>query len=84
VNERLHHVARTLAEATAVAGLIAIGAIAPAAGALAQPVRDAGTSTNERSTAVASDHHPRTAPGAITSTNPLARSRGPGAGAGLL
>ena len=84
MNEHLHHVTRTLAEATAVAALIAIGALAPAAAALAQPVHDAGTSTHERSTAVARDHHPRTAPGAITFTNPLARSRGPGAGAGLL
>jgi len=34
--------------------------------------------------AVARDHHPRATPAAITFTNPLGRSRGPGAGAGLL
>jgi hypothetical protein len=84
MNEHLHHITRMLAEATVAAALIAIGALAPAAGALAQPAHDAGTSTNARSTAVARDHHPRTAPGLITFTNPLTRSRGPGAGAGLL
>jgi hypothetical protein len=79
-----HHITRTLAEATVAAALITIGGLAPAAGALAQPTHDAGTSTNERPAAVARDHHPRMAPGTITFTNPLARSRGPGTGAGLL
>ena len=64
-------------------GLAAIAALAPT-GALAQPTHDAGTSTNERPAAVARDHHPRMAPGTITFPNPLARSRGPGTGAGLL
>jgi hypothetical protein len=66
------------------AALIAIGALSPTTGALAQPAHDAGTSTNEHATAVARNHHPRATPGAITFTNPLGRSRGPGAGAGLL
>ena len=34
--------------------------------------------------AVARDHRPRATPWAITFTNPLGRSRGSGAGAGLL
>jgi hypothetical protein len=66
------------------AALIAIGALSPTAGALAQPAHDAGTSTNARATAAARHHHPRATPGAITFTNPLGRSRGPGTGAGLL
>jgi hypothetical protein len=49
--------------------LITIGALAPTAGALARPARD---------------RHPRATAAAITFTNPLGRSRGPGAGAGLL
>lgn len=49
--------------------LITIGALAPTAGALAQPARD---------------QHPRATAPAITFTNPLGRSRGLGAGAGLL
>jgi hypothetical protein len=67
-----------------VAAVIAIGALSPAGAALAQPTYDVGTSTNEYATAVARDHHPRVTPGAITFTNPLGRSRGSGAGAGLL
>jgi hypothetical protein len=66
------------------AALIAVGALSPATGALAQPAHDVGTSTSAHATAVVSDHHPRATPGAITFTNPLGRSRGPGAGAGLL
>jgi hypothetical protein len=69
---------------TIAAALIAIGALLPTAGALAQPAHDADTSTNAHATAVARDHHPRATPGAITFTNPLGRSRGPGTGAGLL
>jgi hypothetical protein len=53
-------------------------------GALAQPAPDVGTSTSEHAMAVARDHRPRATPRAITFTNPLGRSRGPGAGAGLL
>jgi hypothetical protein len=66
------------------AALIAIGALALAPGALAQPVHDIGTSTNKHATPIARDHYPRATPGTITFTNPLGRSRGPGAGAGLL
>jgi hypothetical protein len=67
------------------AALIALGALTPTAGALAQPARDIGSATTKPATAVARDHHhPRARPGAITFTNPLGRSRGPGAGAGLL
>jgi hypothetical protein len=69
---------------TVAAALITIGALAPATAAVAQPPHDVGTSTNAHATAVAREHHPRAAPWAITFTNPLGRSRGPGAGAGLL
>src|SRR5690242_9875001 len=62
--------------------LIAIGALAPATGALAQPAGDAGLSTVQHATAVALNHHRRATPGPITFTNPLGRTRGPGAGAG--
>jgi hypothetical protein len=64
--------------------LIAIGALALHPGALAQPVHDIGTSTNKHATPIAREHHPRATPGTITFTNPLGRTRGPGAGAGLL
>jgi hypothetical protein len=67
-----------------VATLIAIGALAPTPGTLARPLHDIGPSTNQRAKSVASDHHPRATPATITFTNPLGRSRGPGAGAGLL
>ena len=67
-----------------VAALVAIAALSPAGAALAQPAYEVGASTNEYATAIARDHHPRATPGAITFTNPLGRSRGPGAGAGLL
>jgi hypothetical protein len=61
-------------------GLIAIAALLPA-GALAQPMQDAATPA----TAQAHTHHSLTATRPpITFTNPLGRSRGPGAGAGLL
>ena len=84
MDEHLRHITRTLRDATVAAAFLAIGALAPAAAALAQPASDAAASRNERSTAVARDHDPRTAPGRITFSNLLARSRGPGAGAGLL
>jgi hypothetical protein len=64
-------------------GLTAIAALAPA-GALAQPPHDLGTPANKLAKAVPHDHSPNTTPGSITFTNPLGRSRGPGAGAGLL
>jgi hypothetical protein len=67
-----------------IAALIAIGALTPTAGALAQPAHEIGTSPNKHAAPIARDHHPRATPGAITFTNPLGRSRGPGAGAGLL
>jgi hypothetical protein len=66
------------------AALVAIGTLSPAPSALAQPARDAGTSMNQQATLVARDHRPRGTLGTITLTNPLGRSRGPGAGAGLL
>jgi hypothetical protein len=69
---------------TMAAALFTIGALAPAAGALAQPAYDAGTSTNGYATAVPRDQHSRATPAAITFTNPLGNSRGSGAGAGLL
>jgi hypothetical protein len=66
------------------AALIALGALTPTTGALAQPAYDIASATTKPATAVARDHHPRATPGAITFSNPLGRSRGPGAGAGLL
>ena len=80
-------ITRALAEAHVAelaAALIAIGALLPAAGALARPAYDIGTGTGKHATPIARDHHPRANPGTITFTNPLGRSRGPGAGAGLL
>jgi hypothetical protein len=80
-----HHVAhRRRRRHTMAAALITIGALAPAAGAVAQPAYDVGTLTNEHATAVPGDQHPRATPAAITFTNPLGKSRGSGAGAGLL
>jgi hypothetical protein len=67
-----------------VAALIAICALGPTAGALAQPPHDIGSATTKHATAVARNHHLRATHGEITFTNPLGRSRGPGAGAGLL
>jgi hypothetical protein len=64
-------------------GLAAIAALAPT-GALAQPTHDAATRASAH-TGVAHRHHsPSAMRPSITSTNPLGRSRGPGAGAGLL
>jgi len=57
---------------------------APVLGALAERAHDVGTSPNEHAPAVARDHHTRATPWDITFTNPLGRSRGPGAGAGWL
>jgi hypothetical protein len=77
-----------------VAALVAIGALAPTAGALAQPADSViakGQSHDEQVTrvtpqelAAACGTDVPATPGTITFTNPLGRSRGPGAGAGLL
>jgi hypothetical protein len=64
-------------------GLAAIAALLPA-GALAQPPHDAATSAKAQADAVHRDHNPTATRPSITFTNPLSRSRGPGAGAGLL
>jgi hypothetical protein len=48
--------------------------------ALAQPMHDVSSSA----TAVHRHHRPNASHPSITFTNPLGRSRGPGAGAGLL
>ena len=62
--------------------LTAIAALAPA-GALAQPTHEAATAASAHIDAV-HRHHPSATRPSITFTNPLGRSRGPGAGAGLL
>jgi hypothetical protein len=67
-----------------VPALIAICALVPNAGALAQPAYDIGSATTTHARTVALNHHPRATPGTITFANPLDRSRGPGAGAGML
>jgi hypothetical protein len=67
--------------ATALA-LTAIVTLAPAE-ALAQPAHDAAAAANARADTV-HRHHPSATRPSITFTNPLGRSRGPGAGAGLL
>jgi hypothetical protein len=64
-------------------GVTATAALAPAA-ALAQPAYDPATPANKSTDAVHHDHIRSATPGSITFTNPLGRSRGPGAGAGLL
>ena len=64
-------------------GLAAIAALTPA-GALAQPIHDAATPAKTRADAVHRHHDPSATRTSITFTNPLGRSRGPGAGAGLL
>jgi len=64
-------------------GLAAIAALTPAS-ALAQPTHDTATPASADIDA-AHRHHPPSVMGpSITFTNPLGRSRGPGAGAGLL
>jgi hypothetical protein len=82
----MHHHRVTLALAQArilralALGLVAIASLLPA-GALAQPVQDAAAPAK----AQAHTHHSLNATRpSITFTNPLGRSRGPGAGAGLL
>jgi hypothetical protein len=63
--------------------LVAITALAPS-GALAQPTHDAATPANTQAPAGHRHHSPGATRPSITFTNPLGRSRGPGAGAGLL
>jgi ferric-dicitrate binding protein FerR (iron transport regulator) len=63
-------------------GLGAIAVLAPAA--LAQPTHDVDTPANTHVDAVHRHHSPAATHPSITFTNPLGRSRGPGAGAGLL
>jgi hypothetical protein len=60
-------------------GLAAIAALAPA-----QPTHDAATPPKAHAEAVHRDHSRTATRQSITFTNPLGRSRGPGAGAGLL
>jgi hypothetical protein len=64
-------------------GLAAIAALMPA-GALAQPIHDAAAPDKAQAGAVHRHHAPSATRPSITFTNPLGRSRGPGAGAGLL
>ena len=78
VSPRRRHRLRALA-----LGLAAIAALTPA-GALAQPIHDAATPAKTRAGAVHRHHDPSATRTSITFTNPLGRSRGPGAGAGLL
>ncbi len=68
---------------TLAVGLGVIVVLAPA-GAFAQPAPDVDTSANAHGDAVHRHHSPPATCESITFTNPLARSRGPGAGAGLL
>jgi hypothetical protein len=65
-----------------VLGLTATAAVAPTA-ALAQPMHDGATPAKAQA-AVDRHHEPSATRPSITFTNPLGRSRGPGAGAGLL
>jgi hypothetical protein len=64
-------------------GLAAIVALAPT-GALAQPMHDAAAPAKAQAEGVHRHHRPSATRPSITFTNPLGRSRGPGAGAGLL
>ena len=73
---------RTLA-LLGLAATAALSALAPT-GALAQPIHDTATPANAHAEAVHRDHSPTATRQSITFTNPLGRSRGPGAGAGLL
>ena len=80
VSSRVRHCHRLRALAL---GLAAIAALAPA-GAFAQPARDVAMPANEHAEAVHCDHSPSATSQTIRFTNPLGRSRGPGAGAGML
>jgi ferric-dicitrate binding protein FerR (iron transport regulator) len=64
-------------------GLGAIAVLAPA-GALAQSTHDVDTPANTHVDTVHRHHSAAATHPSITFTNPLGRSRGPGAGAGLL
>lgn len=77
-SSRLRQRLRTLAL------LVAAGAALAPAGAVAQPAHDDTTLANSPTAAVHHDHTRSTTVRSITFTNPLHRSRGPGAGAGLL
>jgi hypothetical protein len=77
-----HNNARRHVRALAL-GLVASAVFAPA-GAFAQPTHDVGTPANAHVHAVHRQHSPAATRPSITFTNPLATSRGPGAGAGLL
>jgi hypothetical protein len=68
---------------TVVLGLAAIAALTPAS-ALAQPTHEAATPAKAQADAGHRHHEPTATRQSITFTNPLDRSRGPGAGAGLL
>lgn len=61
----------------------AVAALAPAR-AVAQPAHDDTTLANSPTDAVHHDHTRSATVWSITFSNPLHRSRGPGAGAGLL
>jgi hypothetical protein len=63
--------------------LAAIAALAPT-GALARPMHDAAAPARAHAEGVHRHHNPSATRRPITFTNPLGRSRGPGAGAGLL
>jgi hypothetical protein len=63
--------------------IVAIAALMPA-GALAQPMQDAAAPDKARAHAVHRHHGPGATRPSITFTNPGGRSRGPGAGGGLL
>ena len=76
-SRRRHRPLRALA-----LGLAAIAALMPA-GALAQPIYDAAPA-KAQADAVHRHHAPSATRPSITFANPLGRSRGPGAGAGLL
>jgi hypothetical protein len=69
--------------ALALLGLAATAALAPT-GALARPAHDAAAPANAYVGTVDQDHSPSSTRPSMTFTNPLGRSRGPGAGAGLL
>jgi hypothetical protein len=68
-----------------IAAAFATAALVAPAGALPQPTHDiATTHTRACRAAAPREHRSRTAAPGITFTNPGCRSRGPGAGAGLL